>query len=73
MGSEMCIRDSTYPSLSDWGRVRGDLDLLISWELFDSFYWTVSARTEIDNAAGRDDTSLSNSDFNLTTGVTWKY
>ena len=70
---DISLNGNTYPSLSDWGRVRGDLDLLISWELFDSFYWTVSARTEIDNAAGRDDTSLSNSDFNLTTGVTWKY
>lgn len=70
---DISLNGNTYPSLSDWGRVRGDLDLLISWELFDSFYWTVSARTEIDNAAGRDDTSLSKSDFNLTTGVTWKY
>lgn len=70
---DISLNGNTYPSLSDWGRVRGDLDLLISWELFDSFYWTVSARTEVDNAADRDDTSNSNSDFNLTTGVTWKY
>jgi putative salt-induced outer membrane protein YdiY len=70
---DISLNGNTYPSLSDWGRVRGDLDLLISWELFDSFYWTVSARTEVDNAADRDDSSNSNSDFNLTTGVTWQY
>ncbi|MDG1931689.1 MAG: DUF481 domain-containing protein [Luminiphilus sp.] len=70
---DISLNGNTYPSLSDWGRVRGDLDLLISWELFDSFYWTVSARTETDNKADRGDSSNSNSDFNLTTGVTWKY
>ena len=70
---DISLIGNTYPSLSDWGRIRGDLNLLISWELFDSFYWTVNAQTEIDNAGDREDESLSNSDYTLSTGITWKY
>jgi hypothetical protein len=33
----------------------------------------VNARTEIDSAGDRDNISLSNSDFTISTGVTWKY
>jgi len=70
---DISLNGNTYPSLSDWGRVRGDLKLLINWELFDSFYWTVDAQTIIDSAGDRDDTSLSNSDYTISTGVTWRY
>ena len=64
---------NAYPSLSDWERVRGDLNLMVSWELFDSFYWTVNAGTELDTAGNRNNVELSKSDYNLSTGVTWKY
>ena len=64
---------NAYPSLSDWKRVRGDLNLMVSWELFDSFYWTVNAGTELDTAGNRNNVELSKSDYNLSTGVTWKY
>lgn len=70
---DLSVIGNAYPSLSDWGRVRGDMNVLISWELFDNFYWTVNARTELDTAGDRDDALLSKSDYNLTTGVTWKY
>jgi hypothetical protein len=70
---DISLNGNTYPSLSDWGRVRGDLKLLINWELFDSFYWTVDAQTIVDSAGDRDDTSLSNSDYTISTGVTWRY
>ena len=70
---DISVLGNAYPSLSDWGRVRGDMNILISWELFDNFYWTVNARSELDTAGDRDDALLSKSDYNLTTGVTWKY
>ena len=70
---DVSVIGNAYPSLSDWGRVRGDMNVLISWELFDNFYWTVNARTELDTAGDRDDALLSKSDYDLTTGVTWKY
>ena len=70
---DLSVIGNAYPSLSDWGRVRGDMNVQISWELFDNFYWTVTARTELDTAGDRDDALLSKSDYDLTTGVTWKY
>ena len=70
---DIYVTGNTYPSLSDWGRVRGDLNVIINWELFDSLYWTVNARTEVDSAGDREDDSYGNSDYTLTTGITWKY
>jgi hypothetical protein len=74
---DIYITGNTYPSLSDWGRVRGDLNLIINWELFSNFYWTVNARTDIDNAGDRENDSYGNSsgnsDYTLTTGISWKY
>ena len=70
---DIYITGNTYPSLSDWGRVRGDLNVIINWELFNNFYWTVNARTDIDNAGDREDDSYGNSDYTLTTGISWKY
>ena len=45
---DIFVTGATYPSLTDWGRVRGDLNLIINWELFNNFYWTVNLRTEVD-------------------------
>ncbi len=70
---DISVVGNAYPSLSDSGRIRGDLNVLVNWELFDSFFWSVNARTEIDNASDRDNISLSNSDFTISTGITWKY
>ena len=70
---DISLIGNAYPSLSDWERVRGDMNIQVSWELFDSFYWTVVAGTELDTAGDRDDIELSKSDYNLSTGVTWKY
>ncbi|MCH1610273.1 MAG: DUF481 domain-containing protein [Luminiphilus sp.] len=70
---DISLTGNAYPSLSDWGRARGDLLLNLNWELFDSFFWTLSARTEIDNAGDRSDPTRSKSDYSLTTGITWKY
>jgi hypothetical protein len=70
---DISVVGNAYPSLSDSGRIRGDLNVLVNWELFDSFFWSVNARTEIDSASDRDNISLSNSDFTISTGVTWKY
>lgn len=70
---DIYLTGNAFPSLSDWGRVRGDLNLIINWELFNNFYWTVNARTEIDNAGDREDDTYGNSDYTLTTGISWKY
>jgi hypothetical protein len=70
---DISLVGNAYPSLTDTKRVRGDLNLLLSWELYDNFFWSLNARTEIDTAGDQDDKRLSKSDFTISTGVTWKY
>ena len=65
---------NAYPSLSEWGDLRGDLNLMLSWELFPSFYWSINARTEFDSSADqRGQLKLDTTDYTITTGITWSY
>ena len=65
---------NAYPSLSDWGDIRGDFNLMLSWELFPSFYWSINARTEFDSSAEeRGQLKLDTTDYTITTGITWSY
>ena len=70
---DISLVGNAYPSLTDTKRIRGDLNLVMSWELFDNFFWSLNARTEIDTAGTQDDKSLDKTDFTISTGVTWKY
>ena len=65
---------NAYPSLSEWGDLRGDLNLMLSWELFPSFYWSINARTEFDSSAEqRGQLKIDTTDYTITTGITWSY
>lgn len=65
---------NAYPSLSEWGDIRGDFNLMLSWELFPSFYWSINARTEFDSSAeDRGQLKLDTTDYTITTGITWSY
>ena len=65
---------NAYPSLSEWGDLRGDLNLMLSWELFPSFYWSINARTEFDSSADkRGQLKIDTTDYTITTGITWSY
>ena len=65
---------NAYPSLSEWGDIRGDFNLMLSWELFPSFYWSINARTEFDSSAEeRGQLKLDTTDYTITTGITWSY
>lgn len=70
---DISLVGNAYPSLTDTRRVRGDLNLVLNWELYNNFFWSLNARTELDTAADQDDKALKKSDFTLSTGVTWKY
>jgi len=63
------INFSLYPSLTDAGRVRGDGNLRIRWELIEDLYWDVTAWVTADNEAENDN----NVDYAITTGVGWTY
>lgn len=58
-----------YPSLTESGRVRGDSDITLSWELVKDFTWDISAYGTFDNEAEGD----KQFDYGITTGVGWKY
>jgi len=65
---------NAYPSLSEWGDIRGDFNLMLSWELFPSFYWSINARTEFDSSADqRGQLKIDTTDYTITTGITWSY
>lgn len=70
---DISLLGNGYPSITDSGRLRGDLQLQIDWELISNLYWTVSARAEYDNAADDLDSSKRKSDYSVTTGISWKY
>jgi hypothetical protein len=70
---DIYFTSNAYPSLSDEGRLRGDMKLVLDWELFNNFFWSINARAELDNAGDQDDDSLDTTDFTLSTGITWKY
>ncbi|MBT5888175.1 MAG: DUF481 domain-containing protein, partial [Halieaceae bacterium] len=71
---DISVVGNAYPSLSEWGDLRGDLNLMLSWELFPSFYWSINARSEFDSSAEqRGQLKIDTTDYTITTGITWSY
>jgi hypothetical protein len=58
------------PSLSNWGRLRADLDTRIKWELFKDFSWSV---TLFDNYDSRPPEGNETNDFGINTSVGWSF
>jgi hypothetical protein len=58
-----------YPSMTESGRVRGDSDITLNWELIKDLFWQISAYGTFDNEA---DTGKQ-FDYGVTTGIGWKY
>ena len=70
---DILLEANMYPSLSDWGRNRGNFQVNLDWELIDDLYWTVQLWTEVDSGAEGDADSIDRHfDYTLTTGVTWR-
>jgi hypothetical protein len=61
---------TVLPSLSNWGRVRADLDTRIQFELFKDFSWSVTA---FDNYDSRPPEGSETNDFGVTTSVGWSF
>jgi hypothetical protein len=60
-----------YPSLTDWGRVRGDLDITLAHELFKDFFWRLRLKETYDSSPGRED--VPTSDFFVDTSLGWSF
>ncbi|MEZ5559784.1 MAG: DUF481 domain-containing protein [Pseudomonadales bacterium] len=59
---------SVIPSLSDWGRVRANLDVTLRWEIINALSWTLTFRDSYDNHPPAD---AATNDYSLITGVAW--
>jgi Protein of unknown function, DUF481 len=60
---------SVYPSVTEGGRVRGDADFKVKWEIVEDFFLDVTAFGTYDNQAAED----SRFDYGLSTSVGWTY
>ena len=59
---------SVIPSLSDWGRVRSNLDITLRWEIISDLSWTLTFKDAYDSDPPADG---ANNDYSLITGVAW--
>lgn len=60
-----------YPVLSDWGRVRSDVDITLKWELVSDLSWTLQFYGSYDNEPQAADGSTS--DFGFVTGLGYSF
>ena len=56
------------PSLSDWGRLRGEFNLTLNWEIINDLSWQLTFKNSYDS---RPPGEGSNNDYSLFTGVAW--
>ena len=61
---------TVLPSLTDWGRLRADLDTRVRFELFKDFFWSVTA---FDNYDSRPPEGNETNDFGVSTSVGWSF
>jgi hypothetical protein len=61
---------TVLPSLSDWGRIRADLDTRIQFEIFKDFFWSATA---FDNYDSRPPEGNETNDFGITTSVGYSF
>lgn len=59
------------PSLTESGRVRGEFDTTLSWEIANDLYWKLELYDSYDNAAQAD--SESQNDYGITTSFSYKF
>ena len=60
---------AVFPSLTNSGRVRGQADISLKWELIEDLFWEVSGWGTYDNEAESD----KQYDYGISTGVGWTY
>jgi hypothetical protein len=63
------IHFSLYPSFTESGRLRGDSNINLRWEIVKDLYWDVTAFGTYDNQAAED----TKFDYGLSTGIGWDY
>lgn len=66
---ELVTNLAVYPGITESGRVRGDADITLSWEIVDDLDLSLSAFGSFDNETNRDGSEF---DYGITTGVIWE-
>ena len=61
---------TVLPSLTDWGRLRADLDTRVRFELFKDFFWSVTA---FDNYDSRPPEGNERNGFGVNTAIGWSF
>lgn len=59
------------PSITESGRVRGELDTALRWEIINDLKWNISIYSSFDNMPTGAETS--SSDYGVNTGVTYEF
>ena len=58
-----------YPSITNFGRIRSNLDLNLNWEIFLDFYWVLSFYFNYDN---KPTSNASESDYRIETAIKYE-
>ncbi len=62
---------TVLPSLSDWGRVRMDLNSRIQYEIFKDFFWGITLFDQYDSDPPSE--GAERNDFGIYTSVGWSF
>jgi hypothetical protein len=68
--TDLDVSAKLFPSLTNFGRVRFNLDVGLSWELFIDFYWDVSFYLNYDNKSA---STASNSDYGIESAIKYEF
>ena len=60
-----------FPNLSDTGRVRGEFDIRLRWEIIEDLFWQLSFYESFDSNPTVDDTP--STDYGITTSLGWQF
>ncbi len=62
---------TVYPNLSDWGRVRADLDMRLKWEIVSDLFWDLTFSNRYDSDPRTADAQKN--DVNVRTSFGWEF
>jgi putative salt-induced outer membrane protein YdiY len=60
-----------FPNLSDTGRVRGELDVRLRWEIIEDLFWQLSFYDSFDSDPAADNTP--GNDYGIATSLGWQF
>ncbi len=69
--TDLVAKVSVFPSLTDWGRVRADLDISLRRELFKDFFWQLRLTETYDNRPASED--IPTSELFVDTSFGWSF